>query len=504
MTRVGILLVAGLLLWSQHSHSREILRWGADIESGAPFAFKDPLKPDRLIGFEAEIAAALAERLLLEPQQIQNQWDGLIQGLIRGDYDLVINGLEVTPDRENVVHFSRPYYITSEALTVRTSTYDINSMKDLAGRRVGTLDGSLALRILKAQAPEAEPVLYDEEVHAYNDLADERLDAVLLDYPIALYYAKPNSKLKTLSLEIGRMEYAIALRKSDQERLTQINRALNEMIADGTLKRIHERWGLWNNLTAVEWGQSTEISSEPIAYEAYLHQAGLERTWRTRLNQYIGFLPMLGKGALLTLLISIVSMVLAIVVGLFVALSRQYGPRYLASLAVGFVEIFRGTPLLIQLYLIFYGLPHLGLRLDPFLAAVLGLGLNYGACEAENYRAGIQSVPKPQMDAALALGMNRYQALRHIVLPQAMRLVLPPVTNDFIALLKDSSLVSVITMVELTTIYGQLASTYFDYLGIGVLVAGIYFALGLPFVKLSRFFENRLAQNKRIRNSTQL
>jgi polar amino acid transport system substrate-binding protein len=125
---------------------------------------------------------------------------------------------------------------------------------------------------------------------------------------------------------------------------------------------------------------------------------------------------------------------------------------------------------------------------------VIGLGLNYGACEAENYRAGILSIPKAQMDAAFALGMTRRQSLRHVIVPQAMRLVIPPVTNDFIALLKDSSLVSVITMVELTTMYGQLASTYFDYLGIGILTAAVYFIIGLPFVRLARHFEARLAR----------
>jgi polar amino acid transport system substrate-binding protein len=189
-------------------------------------------------------------------------------------------------------------------------------------------------------------------------------------------------------------------------------------------------------------------------------------------------------------------MILAMIVGLLTALTRMYGPRPFSWMAVSFVEVFRGTPLLIQLYLIFYGLPHIGLRFDPFLAAVIGLGLNYGACEAENYRAGILSIPKSQMDASQALGMSWRQSMRHIILPQAIRVVIPPVTNDFIALLKDSSLVSVISMVELTTTYGQLASTYFDYLGIGLLTAGIYFLIGLPFVRLSRYFESQLHMKK--------
>src|SRR5213079_200857 len=129
-------------------------------------------------------------------------------------------------------------------------------------------------------------------------------------------------------------------------------------------------------------------------------------------------------------------------------------------------------------------------------AAVIGVRLNYAAYEAENYRAGIQAIPKGQLDAALALGLSRLQTIRKIVLPQAVRLVIPPVTNDFIALLKDSSLVSVITMVELTKVYGQLASTYYDYIGVGILTAAIYFLLGLPFVRLARWAETRLAFDK--------
>ena len=124
------------------------------------------------------------------------------------------------------------------------------------------------------------------------------------------------------------------------------------------------------------------------------------------------------------------------------------------------------------------------------VAAVVGLALNYSAYEAENYRAGIQSIPKTQMEAAMALGMTQIQALRYVIIPQAVRLVIPPVTNDFIALLKDSSLVSVITMVELTKAYSQLASIHYDYLGIGLLAAAMYFLVGLPFVRLARLAES--------------
>jgi len=124
---------------------------------------------------------------------------------------------------------------------------------------------------------------------------------------------------------------------------------------------------------------------------------------------------------------------------------------------------------------------------------VVGLGLNYAAYEAENYRAGFAGVPHTQMEAALSLGMTRWQAIRHVIAPQAFRIVLPPVTNDFISLLKDSSLVSVITLVELTKTYGLLATKYYDYFGTGIMVAVIYLLLGLPFVRLARYTERKLA-----------
>jgi polar amino acid transport system substrate-binding protein len=185
------------------------------------------------------------------------------------------------------------------------------------------------------------------------------------------------------------------------------------------------------------------------------------------------------------------------VTGLVVVLARLYGPPLMRWLAQAYVEVVRGTPLLIQLFMIYYGLPQIGLRLNAFLAGILGLGLNYAANEAENYRAGIQSIPKGQTEAAQALGMTQAQILRRIVLPQALRFVIPPVTNDFIAMFKDSSIVSVITLVELTKVYGELATSTYDYIGLGLMTAGIYFALSYPASIFASRLERRLAYDRR-------
>lgn len=497
------ILLFFLLLQSQivFAQDKPVLRWGADIESGAPFSFKSPNDPSKIIGFEAEIVEAIALELGMRVEFFQNKWEGLIEGLNRKDYDIVVNGLEITSDRAQVVNFSRPYYITAQVLTVRRNTETIHSLADTANKRVGTLSASLAQRILAEQEFPMNVVTYSQEVHAYNDLAMNRLDAVFMDEAIALYYGRPHPELKVISSPIGRMEYGIATRKGDKDLTENVDKALDKLIHNGTVQRILEKWGLWNSPTASEWHVSSEPKSEATGYEEYRKTAFGKTDWAKRFERYVSFLPLLAKGALMTLQISILAMILAMVVGMLTALVRLYGPKPLALMAVGFVEVIRGTPLLIQLFLIFYGLPHLGIMLDPFFAAVLGLGLNYGASEAENYRAGILSIPRAQMDASLALGLSRNQSLRHIVLPQAVRVVIPPVTNDFIALLKDSSLVSVITMTELTATYGQLASTYFDYLGIGLLTAAVYFLIGLPFVRLSRFFERQLNTHMNLKGS---
>jgi polar amino acid transport system substrate-binding protein len=190
-------------------------------------------------------------------------------------------------------------------------------------------------------------------------------------------------------------------------------------------------------------------------------------------------------------------MAVAVVVGLLVVLVRLYGLPPLQWLAKAYVEVIRGTPLLIQLFLIYYGLPEIGIRLNAFCAAILGLGLNYAASEAENYRAGIQAIPHGQTEAAMALGMSRWQSLHHVVLPQALRLVIPPVTNDFIAMFKDSSIVSVITMVELTKVYGMLAMSTYDYIGLGLMTAGIYFALSYPASLFANWLERKLRYDRR-------
>lgn len=500
-----VLLVSALLAHSARAAADPAaaapLLWGADSEGGAPYEFQDPKDPKRLIGFEVEMVEAIGRALGRPTRFVQNQYDGLIPGLQRGNYEMVVCGLEITPEHAREVAFSRPYHVTHLQLAVRSESDRYLSLDDLRGRKVGTLKASLAQRVLEARGG-FEVVSYDGQINIYEDLRNGRLEAALNDHVIALYGVAAMSGLKLVGAPLGRIEYGIAVRKADTALLAQIDRALANLIASGEQRRILERWNLWNREVATLFGDNRPGGVAPTAFEAYRRERQRQRTLGERLRQYLSYLPVLGQGALVTVQLSVVSMALAILLGLSVALARLYGPAPVRAAALAYIELIRGTPLLIQLFLIFYGLPHVGIKLSPMVAAILGLAINYSAYEAENYRAGIQSIPTTQMEAARALGMSRAQALRHVIVPQAMRLVIPPVTNDFIALFKDSSLVSVITMVELTKAYGQLASIHYDYLGIGLLAAAMYFLIGLPFVRLARWAERRFTPGARARPRT--
>jgi polar amino acid transport system substrate-binding protein len=475
------------------------LRWGGDSQGGAPYVFQDPMDPNHLIGFEVDLAEALAKKLGARARPVQGQWDSLLELLERGDFDVAINGIEIAEEKKRACELSRPYVAAAEKLTVRRGdTAAPRSLEAVAGRKVGTLPGSLAERILKRAG--AEVKTYDGgQNDIFDDLKIGRTDAVLLDDPITRYYGAIDPAFEVVPGSFGEIQYAVAVKQGDRAMVEAVNQALDALGRDGTLAAIYARWGLWTDETGKLPGMAAPTSgSMSEAYDAWRAANGKPLPFWTRVRErYPGTLLLFARGALITLSVSLASMVLAVVLGVLIALGRAYGPWPVRWLCVGYIELFRGTPLLIQLTMVYFGLPELGLTLHPFVAGWLALGLNYAAAEAENYRAGLSSVPAGQLDAARALGLSKLQALRFVVGPQALRVAIPPATNDFIALLKDSSLISVVTLTELTKTYVNLASAMRDHLGLGALVALIYLLISLPFARLARWVEGRLGQHLR-------
>jgi polar amino acid transport system substrate-binding protein len=199
----------------------------------------------------------------------------------------------------------------------------------------------------------------------------------------------------------------------------------------------------------------------------------------------IRYLPALIKAAGVTVLLSVLSMALAVALGVAIASGRVYGPRALELALTAWVELIRGTPLLLQLFVLYFGLAAF-VQLPAFLSALLGLGINYAAYESEIYRGALQAVPAGQLEAARTLGLTNVQTLRLIRAPQAFRLALAPMTNDFVALLKDSSLVSVITVVELTKQTSIFAANVGSWVLPGAMCAAMYLAMSMPLAHAAR------------------
>lgn len=477
----------------------ESLTWGADAQGGAPYVFQDPMEPNRLTGFEVELATMLGQRMGRQARPVHGPWDKLLELLARGDFELVINGIEVAEEKRRVVALSRPYFATSEVLTIRKGDAAApRSLEALMGRKVGTLPGSMAARILERAGADVRTYEGGQD-EIYDDLKLGRTDAVLLDEPVAHYYGDLEPTFESVRGGFGTVEYAVAVRLGEPALLAQVNAALESLQRDGSLRKLYEKWGIWSAETARLFGDTEPASKAPaIEFEKWRAAVGsLPSLWERITTRYPAMLPMFAIGAALTLAVSLCAMALAILLGVCLALGRRFGPGPLKWLCIAYIEFFRGTPLLVQLTIVYFGLPELGLKLHPFVAGVVALGLNYAAAEAENYRAGLESVPSGQQEAAGVLGLSTWQTLRLVIGPQALRISIPPMTNDFIALLKDSSLVSIVTLTELTKTYTNLANSTRDHLGLGLVVAAFYLLLGLPFARLARAAEEHFGRHLR-------
>ena len=222
-----------------------VLQWGADVVGGVPYVYEDPDHPGEYIGFEMDIAQAVAARLGVELQLVIKAWDTLIPELQRGSYDLAMNGIENTEDRSEMVLFSAPYFVYAQQITVRNETNDINGLDDLQGKKVATLSGTAAEDILRA-SDGVHVVTNPEIIYSYRDLEDGRVDAVVLDTPIAAAYGAPNPKLKNVGDSFAEGEYVIAFRRNDVALRNAVDSALHQIKTDGTFQQILEKWGLFD------------------------------------------------------------------------------------------------------------------------------------------------------------------------------------------------------------------------------------------------------------------
>ncbi len=475
------------------------LRFGGDAEGGAPFMEADPGDPARVVGFEVDIAGLLAAGLGRIPRFVQVGFANLDAAVARGDFDIGMSGIEDSPTRRARLAVTVPYYEFREVLTVRLAdAATLRSFADLRGRRVATLGATMAYDLIERARQEygVVPVTYEDDVHPYTDLAIGRVDAVLLDAVLAERGVRRNPGLVNQSTEMGLGHYVGILAPGDAPLRERIDGLLRTAMRDGRLEAVFRRWGMWNDdqprlyARVLAEGDQGAAASQPRS-QAAPPAPGLAPPSESALAATMRYLPALLRAAFLTLVLSCVSMALAVSAGIVIASGRVYGGAPLRAALTAWVELVRGTPLLLQLFVLYFGLAAF-VQLPALVAAVIGLGLNYGAYESEIYRGALTAVPPGQLEAARTLGFTEWQTLRLVRGPQALKFALAPMTNDFVALLKDSSLVSVITVVELTKQTSILAANIGSWFLPGLLCAAMYLAMSLPLARLARRLERRL------------
>ena len=465
-----------------------VLRWGGDAEGGAPYVEADPNDPAKVRGFDVEIAELLAGALGKTPQFVQAAFTTLDQSVKRGDFEFALSGLEDSPAKRAELGVSVPYYQFAEVLTVREADRArFRTLKDLAGKKIATLSGTLAWEILAAAQREhgIEPVSYDDDVHPYSDLANGRVDAVLLDNVLADRSTRRQAGLVTQPEGVAVGYYVVFMAKEQSELRSKVNAELRAAMGDGRLEAIFKKWKVWND-DQPRMFASVIAGADSLLGEGASPPAAAVSSWEMTRR----YLPALLRAAVITLVLSCAAMLLAVGVGFAIAIGRVYGGVWTRALLTMYVEIVRGTPVLLQLFVLYYGLSSV-VRLPPFVAALLGLGLNYAAYESEIYRAALEAVPRGQLEAARTLGFSLWQTLRLIRGPQAFRYALAPMTNDFVALLKDSSLVSVLTVVELTKQTQIFATNLGTWAIPGMLCAAMYLAMSWPLARVVRRLEDK-------------
>lgn len=423
---------------------------------------------DTIVGFDIEIAKEIAKDMGAELIIKDTSFDALLPELTTGRIDFVISGMNPTEDRRKSIDFSIPYYKAEQTIVVRKEDKDkFNTIESLEGASFGVQKSSVQEKIAKS-IPNATVVSLDKIPDLMLQLETGRVDVVIAEYPVA----KANMDEEKMAITDAKPksendEYAVGVRKGNEELLESINGTLERLIADNQVQKFVDEAG---DLAA------DRVKEQLNTFEYF---------WKYR-DYY-------AKGVQYTLLISALGVLFGFILGLVIALLRMSGNSILKFIATAYIEIMRGTPMLVQLFIIHYSLASFDIKFTPIQSGILTLSLNSAAYLAEIFRAGIQGVDRGQLEAARSLGMKKSQAMRHIILPQALKSVLPAIGNEFIVIIKESSIVSFIGVMDIMYQAQILRGSTFAALNPLLVAAVMYFVLTFVLSKLLGVLERKLS-----------
>ncbi|MFA4084406.1 ABC transporter permease subunit [Mycobacteroides salmoniphilum] len=474
---VALALLALLAVAGCGGPAQETLRVGTEGVY-APFSFHDE-RTGELTGYDVDVARAVGEKLGRPVEFVEIPWDAIFAGLDSERFDVVANQVTITSERKTKYDLSKPYAVGEGVIVTRADDNTIHTLADVRGKVAAENATSNWSQIARDAGARVETV--EGFTQSITLLSQGRVDVVINDsIAVYAYLASTGDPAVKIAGTTGeRSEQGFAARKNSGL-LPELDKALDQLSADGTLTRISEKY-LKADASGTQKPQAGQGNSGPGRSDT---QLVLDNLW-----------PMARAMLTVTLPLTAISFTIGLVIALGVALARMSDRRVLSSLARIYISIVRGTPLLLQLFLIFFALPEFGLKISPFPAAVIAFSLNVGGYAAEIIRSSILSIPRGQWEAASSLGMSYSTTLWRIVIPQANRVAVPPLSNTLISLVKDTSLASAILVTDVMRTAQVAAAPTFQFFTLYVTAGVFYWIVCMAMSVVQDRLEERLAKS---------
>jgi amine acid ABC transporter, permease protein, 3-TM region, His/Glu/Gln/Arg/opine family len=424
------------------------------------------------VGFDINIAQELATRLGVELVIDNMEFADLLPTLQAGKVDFAIAGIQPTDESRQSVDFTDPYFIDTNVLLTTTANVDkYQSVADLNGKKIAVQQSTMqekAAQEIKGAEVVSIPKLLDAVAMVENGTVDAMV-IVRTNANAQIKEGKDFAIAEKVEIHDNLEGYAVATQKGNEDLLTYLDDQLKDMKDSGMIQ------ALYSKATGEETEETTVIPTQ-----------------RKTFDFIFTYYPLLITGIKNTLLVALFSVAIGSVGGILLAILKLSKNKILSTIATMYIDFIRGTPLLIQLYMVAFGLPTLGIRLPALLCGVIALSLNCFAYIAEIIRAGINAVDKGQMEAARSIGMSENLAMKEIILPQAIKNILPALGNEFITVIKESSIVSVTGVMELMFAANTIRGNTFQAFAPLIVTSIIYFAITFIISKILTLLEGKL------------
>lgn len=421
----------------------------------------------KIVGFEMEMAKQIAKDLGVKLVVKNMQFDSLLVALETGKVDLIISGMSPTAERKKSVAFSKIYYTGAPYLVInKTDMAKYDSINDLKDKKVGAQNGSLFYDLIKKAMPDSQRKGLGKLSDLILSLQSHKIDGILMDEATAKAYIESNSSLSGfksgIKLNASETGTAIAYPKG----ATSLGEAINKSI--------------------------DKIQAKDLINKEFIPEASKYMESNTKQSTMLDYWKYFAKGVQYTLIITVIAAFFGVILGILLALMRLSDNKLFHMLSVVYIEFVRGTPLMVQVMFVYFGIGSIIQSLPAITAGIIAVALNSAAYVAEVFRSGIASIAAGQTEAARSLGLSKKQTFQYVVIPQAIKNIWPALGNEFISLIKESSIVSVIGVTELMFQTQQVQSATFKGVMPLFVTMCIYFVLTFSLSKVLNYFEGKM------------